>query len=206
VDSEEAKRASQQSANGSDLHYSAQISDDGLAVLRSMIGLTVGTVYASCLQVAGQHLTAPAFSIPISSNTSGRWIHRYIVIRCDWFETPHTLTDYWRMSVSDEGAPFGIEMNSEEGLIAPCSIRFYHATPINKIDVYHFEESAGDEQCLEIASYDQAIHFQSANGRSFCIACQLNGPGIATEVHISEDPGTIRQFLDGSPLRLSIAD
>jgi hypothetical protein len=169
-----------------------------------MIGLTVATVYASCLQVSGQHLTAPAFSIPVSSDASGRWIHRYVVIRCDWFETPHTLTDYWRIFVSDEAAPQGIETDSAQGIVAPCTIKFYHATPITMIDVYQFEGSAGDAECLEIALYDQAIHFQSANGRSFCIACQLNGPGIATEVHISEDADTIRQFLKGSRSRLSI--
>src|SRR5207247_7759566 len=105
---------------------------------------------------------------------------RYIVIRCDWFETPHALTDYWRMSVSDENAPCGIELNTDLALTAPCSISFYHAAPITMIDVYQFEESAGDEQCMEVASYDQAVHFQSANGRSFFMACELNGLRIAT--------------------------
>jgi hypothetical protein len=185
-------------------NYSAQISENGLAVLRSMIGLTVATVYASRLDVSAQHLTAPAFSIPVFSKTSGHCTNRYVVIRCDWSETPHTMSDYWRMSVSDKGAPYGIQVNSDHALIAPCSIQFYHAAPIERIQVYQFEASAGDEQCLEIVTYDQAIHFQSANGRSFCIACQLNGPGIATDVHLSEDADTITQLLEGSQLRLSI--
>lgn len=133
-------------------------------MLKSMIGLTVGTVYAPRLDVSAKHLTAPAFSIPVFDKTSGHFTHRYVVIRCDWSETPHTMSDYWQLSVSDEGAPYGIEVNSDHALIAPCSIQFYHAGAIESIQVYQFEGSAGDEQCLEITTYDQAIHFQSASG------------------------------------------
>jgi hypothetical protein len=185
-------------------YYSAQISANDLSVLKHLIGHTVHRVYASCLQVTGRHLTAPSFSIPNSSNIEGQWVHTYFNFRCEWFETPHTLTDYWQVLVSHDDKPSDIELHPEKGLIAPCTIQYFHAAPINKFEVYEFQESAGEKQDSETVTYDKAILFHLDNGESFCIGCQLNGPGIATEVHISDDPDTIRTFLEGSRSRLSI--
>lgn len=189
---------------GQGRHYSAQIAEDDLVVLKELIGLTVFTVYASCLQVAGRHVTAPSFSIPVSSNVEGRWVHKYFNFHCEWFETPHTLTDYWQIFVSHDEKPQDVEVNPQNALMAPCTIKYFLSTPINHIEVYEFRWTAGEGQNLESVTYDNAIHFHLENGKSFCIACQLDGPGIATEIHISDDDETIRTFLEGSQLRLSI--
>ena len=184
--------------------YRAQISDADVSVLRSMIGNRFYTVYAPCLQVAGAHLTAPSFSIPVFDKITGNWSHRYVVIRCEWSETPVALSDYWQMYVSCESDPHGIEVNSTGAIVAPCTIKYFQATPISKIEIYEFRWSAGLKNGQETVVYDQAIRFEQENGKAFCIACQLDGPGVATEVHISEDEETIRQFLEGAHLRMRV--
>jgi hypothetical protein len=187
-----------------DADYFAQASDAGLSVLRSMIGNCFHSIYAPCLQVAGAHLTAPSFSIPVFDRITGHWSNRYVVIRCNWSETPLTLTDYWQMLVSCEAKPDRIDVDSTGAIVAPCTIKYFQATPIRKIEVYEFKRSPGLDQGRETVRYDQGIRFEQESGKAFCIACQLDGPGIATEVHISEDDATISQFLEGSRLRVCL--
>jgi len=184
--------------------YFSQISEVGILILRSLVGRKVHRVYAGCLQVSGAHFTAPHFSIPISDEIEGRWIHRYIIFGCEWFETPITFTDYWQMFVSDEDKPKDIEVDSTSAIVAPCTINYYGAAAIRAIEIYGFSWSAGEKEERETVTYDQSIRFLLEDGRSFCIACQLDGPGVATEVHISEDEETIRSLLEGSRLRLTI--
>lgn len=183
--------------------YTARISEASLTVVRSLIGETIFSVYASCLQVAGGDRTAPSFAIVRSSEINGRWIHRYIVFRCEWFETPHCLLDWWQMVVLNDDRPGDVTVDSNGTLIAPCRINFYNASPIRSIEIYSFEWSAGEGQSYEHVEYDQAICLRRMDGKSLCFACQLNGPGVATEIHLSEDEETITTFLSGSQLRLS---
>jgi hypothetical protein len=63
---------------------------------------------------------------------------------------------------------------------------------------------ANEQLDAESVVYDRAIRFQRQDGSSFCIACQLNGPGIATEVHVSDEEETIADLLGGCTLRVSI--
>ena len=180
--------------------YSAQISEEGLSVLLGTLGYGVYTIYSPCLQVAGMHLTSPSFSVPIFNKETGHFSHQYLVVRCLWSETPLLLTDYWQLLVSLEDKPDGIDVNPTGAVVAPCTIKYFQATPIVKIDIYEYEWQSDSEA----VTYDNAIRFEQESGSAFCIACQLNGPGIATEVHISEDEVTIQEFLDGSHIRLSL--
>ena len=184
---------------------SAQIPEAGVEALRGLIGSQPYRVYAPCLQVAGPHLTAPSFSIPVSGEKAGEWTHKYVVIRCEWSETPRTLTDFWRILVSFEDKPNGIGVDLTGAVIAPCTINLYNAKPISKIEVYEFQLKSGEGMDLESVKYDRAIRFEQEGGKPFCVACQLDGPGIATEVHFSEDEATVREFLEGSQLRVCLA-
>lgn len=184
--------------------YSAQISEAGLSVLQSMIGNSFFSIYAPCLQVAGSHLTAPSLSIPVFDRVTGNWSRQYIVIQCNWSETPLTFTDYWQMLVSRGEKPDRIDVDPTGAIIAPCTIKYFRATPICKIDVYEFERSIEVDRGRETVKYDQGIRFETESGKTFCIACLLNGPGIATEVSISEDDETIGRFLEGSRLRVRL--
>jgi hypothetical protein len=83
-------------------------------------------------------------------------------------------------------------------------VHFYGATPITRIDIYKLERTNSDSENTENVCYDKAILFRTTDGKSFCFACQLNGPGTANEFHLSEDEETIRGFLNGSALRHSI--
>lgn len=181
--------------------FSAQISEGGLLILQSLIGRQLYRVLAPCLQVAGAHFTAPSFSIHFSDEIGGRWFHKYVNICCEWSETPLTFTDYWDILISCENKPSGINVDSSGAIVAPCTICFYKAKPIKKIELYEFQLSAGQGSDLETVTYDKAIRFEHEGGTAFCIACQVNGPGDATEVHVSEDEATISQFLNGSRSR-----
>lgn len=184
--------------------YSALISEAGLSVLRGMIGNRFHTILSPCLQVDGAHLTAPSFSILVFDKVTRNWAEQYIVVRCKWYETPLVFSDYWQILVSCEDRPDQIDVDSAGAVVAPCTINFYLATPITKIEVYEFEWSDEVDLGRETVRYDKAIRFEQESGKTFCIACQLNGPGIATDVHISEDAATISQFLHGSRLRVCL--
>jgi hypothetical protein len=185
--------------------YSLQLSKASLSVLRGLVGRAVHRVYASCLQVDKRHLTAPSISIPTSDETKDGWVHRYVIVRCEWFETPETRTDYWQLFVDNEDKPSGIDLSDSKGIVAPCTINFYgHSSPIMKVEVYKFSWPANEQVDAENVIYDRAIRFQRQDGSSFCIACQLNGPGIATEVNISDEEETIADLLSGCTLRVSI--
>ena len=69
----------------------------------------------------------------------------------------------------------------------------YLAKPIRQVEIFscHFE----DDDLEESVHYDQAILFHCEEERNFCIACMLNGPGIAEYLHFSEDKDTIQEML-----------
>lgn len=85
--------------------FTRSTSEKSLLVLQSLIGKVVGRILSPCLQVAGPHLTSPSWSIPVSEQDASGWHHSYIVIRCEWFETPELLTDYWEFIASDKINP-----------------------------------------------------------------------------------------------------
>ena len=186
--------------------YSLQLSEASLSVLHGLVGRAVHRVYAPCLQVDKRHLTAPSISIPTSDETKHGWVHRYVIVRCEWFETPETRIDYWQLFVDNEDKPSGLDFSEAKGIVAPCTINFYgYSSPILRVEVYEFSWPANEHLGAENVVYDRAIHFQRQDGSSFCIACQPNGPGIATEVHVSDDDETIAHLLSGCTLRVSIA-
>jgi hypothetical protein len=185
--------------------HSTEMSVDSLNALKLLIGRSVHSVLSPCLQAAGQHFTSPSFSISISDQTIEGWRHRYINFRCDWFEAPVFLRDYWTIHVEETKHPIGIDVNASGAIVAPCTINFYRAQPIQRIEVYRLHDRAQNESQAEEVSYDKAILFRTESGRRFCIACQLNGPGIATEVHLSEQEETILELIEGSKLRLTIS-
>jgi hypothetical protein len=78
----------------------------------------------------------------------------------------------------------------------------YSAQPIRKIEIFEYRYAPDDEGPEESVHYDQAILFDCAEERTFCIACLLNGPGIAHDLHFSEDTGVIHEMLNGSTVRL----
>jgi hypothetical protein len=114
--------------------YSLQLSEASLFVLHGLVGRAVSYVYAPCLQVDKRHLTAQSISIPTSDQTKDGWVHRYVIVRCEWFETPETRTDYWQLFVDNEDKPSGIEFSESKGIVAPCTINFYgYSSPILKV-------------------------------------------------------------------------
>jgi len=77
----------------------------------------------------------------------------------------------------------------------------YHAKPIRKIEIFDYQYSE-DEPPEEAVHYDRAIVFSCDEGRSFCIACMINGPGISEYLHFSEDARVIQEMICESKSRL----
>ncbi len=184
----------------------AQIAQSSVLVLTALIGRRVHCVYAPSLDVAGTHVAAPSFSVSISDQVGEAWVHRFVNLKARWSETPRFMNDYWELQASDDHSPIGISVNTENALLSPCSISFYEngGSMITKIEIYTL--SVPDlEDDNESVLYDKALQFVRENGSSFCVACQLDGPGIAEFVRLSEDPKVIQGFLKDCCLRLTLA-
>jgi len=182
-----------------------QISQETLNTLRVLIGRQIHTIYAPVLAVAGTHVSAPSFAISISDQVGDQWVHRFLNFKALWSETPRFLNDYWELLAFEDEAPLGISQNSERAMLAPCSVSFYEngSSAIASIKIYTFSVLDTEDE-NESVMYDKVIQLCRDNGSSICLACQLNGPGIAEDVHLSEDPLVIQSFLDGCQLRLEL--
>src|ERR1700760_3544962 len=99
--------------------YSAECSELSLTMLRSLIGRTIHQIYAPCLQVTGSHFTAPSLSIPLSEQIGDTWQHSFMIFRCEWFETPNLLNDYWQLIVDQSRTPAGIGVDDSGAIVAP---------------------------------------------------------------------------------------
>ena len=183
----------------------ARVSERSLSALKVLLGRQVHSVYAPVLAISGTHVAAPSFAIPLSDESNGSWQHHFLNVRAVWKETPRFLNDYWELQASDDDAPLGIEVNAERALMAPCTISFYETghSPISSIRVHSFSAPDSDDETESVA-FDKAIEIIRLNARSLCFACQLNGPGIAEDVRLSEDPSVIQQLLDGCVVRLTL--
>jgi len=183
-----------------------QISQDTLDALRVLIGRQIHTIYAPVLAVAGTHVSAPSFAISISDQVGDQWVHRFLNFKALWSETPRFLNDSWELLAFEDEAPLGISQNSDKAMLAPCSVSFYEngSSVISSIKIYTCSVLDVEDES-ESVMYDKVIQIARDNGSSFCIACQLNGPGIAEDVHLSEDPLVIQSFLDGCQLRSELA-
>ena len=191
------------SYNCCDGSHESRVSEATILVLKTLIGRQVHTVYAPILDVAGTHVAAQSFSISVSDQIGDRWSHRFLNLKAKWSETPRFMNDYWELQALEDQRPLGIHVNAENAMVSPCSIHFYKngGSEVTKIQVYTLS-SPDLEDDSESVVYDKVIEFVRANGTSFCIACQLNGPGIAEDVHLTEDPSIREAFLENCQLRL----
>ena len=170
------------------------LSESSILVLRELLGLTIHTIFAPNVDAAGAHLAAWKLSMFLKKDL-------FVNFSCQWSETPRYLNDSWLIEVAEAVEPIGILRNESGALIEPCTISMYKAQPIKKIEIFEYRYDL-DEGAEESVNYDRAIVFRCAEGRSFCISCMLNGPGIATYVHFSEDDDVIREMIDQSSIRL----
>ena len=168
-----------------------------IEVLKNLTGRRACRILTPCLQIAGRHFTAPSLSIEKGQEA-------YVGISCEWFESPYTKTDYWRISISETRLPTGIDVRSDGALIAPCTINFFEAEPISSVEIHSSRWAWSDDDAEEHIEYDSALLFDSLDRRRFCIWCQLNGPGIATEVHFTEDRELISEILNRRQLRMRL--
>jgi hypothetical protein len=175
----------------------ARLDDESHRSLMKLIGVSPWRILAPCIQAAGMHFTSPSFSIERGPNA-------YSTITGAWFESPHTFTDYWRLSIADAVGPEGIEVRSDGAFVAHCTIRLFGATPITTIEVYGSRWRWSDSDSEERIEWDSALLFHLQDRRHFCIWCQIDGPGIATEVSFTENPELIREILKDTTLRTRI--
>jgi hypothetical protein len=174
------------------------LDDEAHRSLRNLIGITPHRILTPCIQVAGTHFTSPSLSIE-------RGRKSYTSISCVWFESPHTFKDYWRLSVIETPSPAGIEVRSDGAIVAPCTINLFGATPIASIEIYGSRWEWSDDEAEERVEWDSALLFRLLDNQHFCVWCQLDGPGIATEVSFTESNELTAEVLREAALRIRIA-
>jgi len=172
-----------------------QLSDESIATLRRLIGTTIHTIWCPNLDAAGAHLAAWTFAMLIEKG-------RFINFACQWSETPIFLNDSWLLQVSESDDPVNIDKSEDGAYRGVCTISIYGAQPIERVEVFEYQSETDQDHPEETTLYDQALIFQCAGGRSFCICCMLNGPGIATYLHFSEDISVMEEMIRGSRNRL----
>lgn len=178
--------------------YERRLSNESLDVLKSVLGRSVSTFYSSHLDIMGRHITAPSLSLSLFEPNES------ITVRADYFETPHTLTDYWQMHVHRQRYPHGVEVR-DGAMIAPCSIQLFPSSAITIVEIYEAQWTAGEGSEVENVFYDQSVVFRREDGKFFCMACHLNGPGIANDIHYTDDDVVLSQLLEISRLRLTLS-
>ena len=172
--------------------------DDGSQrSLMNLIRVRPWRILTPCIQVAGMHITSPSLSIE-------RGPQAYSAISCAWFESPHTFKDYWRLSITETASPAGIEVRSDGALVSPCTISLFGATPISSIEIYNSRWDWSGGEAEERVEWDSAILFHLQDRRRFCVWCQVDGLGIATEVSFTESQELITGALIGAALRIRI--
>jgi hypothetical protein len=175
-----------------------RISDESIETLRRLIGVSVHTIWCPNLDAAGAHLAAWTLAMLIEKG-------RFFNFSCEWSETPIYLNDSWMIEVFEASGPANILKNNEGAYLNVCSISMWRAQPIEQIEIFEYQTETDKEHPEETTLYDQALVFRCAGGRSFCICCLLNGPGIATYLHFSEDPAVVEEMTSGSKVRLVLA-
>ena len=173
------------------------LSPGSVAGLRRLIGREIYTIFAPNLDAAGSHLAAWTLSMLLEKD-------RFLNFSCEWSETPYFLNDSWQITVAEGQSPLNIAKNESGALISPCTINLYGAKPITKIEIFSRSNISANEGIEETVNYDQAIVFQCEEGRAFCIGCLLNGPGIATYLHFSENREVIAAIVAESSVRLVV--
>ena len=126
--------------------------------------------------------------------------NNFVNFSCEWAETPRYLNDSWLITVSESSDPIEIDKDESGALVGASTIKMYFAKPIRQIEIFSSYREDDDPQ--ESVHYDQAILFHCEEERNFCIACMLNGPGVATYLHFSEDNAVIQEMLNTSNSRL----
>lgn len=122
--------------------YERRLSDESLDVLRSVLGRSVCTFYSSHLDVMERHVTAPALSLSLFDPNES------VTVRADYFETPHTLTDYWQMYVHRQRYPHGVDVKNG-AMIPPCSVQLFPSSGIAAIEIYEAQWTAGEDSKVE---------------------------------------------------------
>ena len=141
-------------------------------------------------------MAAPSFSFLLSKD-------EFLDFSCLWSGTRKYLNDAWEVTVSKSVKPRGITVNETGALLQPLStISMYGAKPVERIEVYERTDLDENDEA-ESVQYDQALVFHHGN-RRFCIACSLNGPGLAEDLKFSEDEAGIDRLLEYSSLRLTL--
>jgi hypothetical protein len=174
-----------------------RLSTNSISALRKLLGTTVHTWWATNLDAAGAHLASWTLSMLLGQKS-------FMNFSCEWHETLKFLNDSWLITVREDSSPLNINRDDTGAFLGVCTINMYSATPIKRIDIFEYTNSADNEGPEETVNYDQAILFTCEGERTFCIGCMLNGPGIATYLRFSEDQTAIQTIVEHSTIRLTL--
>jgi hypothetical protein len=173
------------------------LSSNSISALRTLLGKSIHTLWAPNLDAAGAHLASWTLSMLLGQGS-------FMNFSCEWHETPKFLNDSWLITVREDSGPLNITRDDTGSFHGVCTINMYFAMPIKRIDIFAYTNSGDDQGSEEVVNYDQAILFTCEGERAFCIGCMLNGPGIATYLHFSEDQTVIQTIVEHSTIRLTL--
>jgi len=144
--------------------FTYTLEDSAVNTLRGLLGRPVYNLYTSSLEVDGDRVVAPHYSIPLPGG-------RFLVVQSDWGDTPREAIDYHVIGVDVSDSPPGVEVGPGEdgrvGIKAPFSaVRLRHGgAAISEVSVRVFEEVS---EC-EGVRYDAAILFEYEGGTQFLL-------------------------------------
>jgi hypothetical protein len=173
------------------------LSSNSISALRTLLGKTIHNLWAPNLDAAGADLAGWTLSMLLDQK-------KFMNFSREWHETPKSLNDSWLITVKEDSNPLNIAKDDSGAFLGVCTIRMFFATPIKRIDIFAYTNSAGIRDSEETVDYDQAILFTCEEGKAFCIGCTLNGAGVATYLHFSEDQSVIQTILQHSTVRLTL--
>ncbi len=182
-----------------DTEASCHISAASEEALRMLLGRSIHTIYSPNLDVGGGLAAGWKFAILLGKD-------EFLNLEFEWSETPHFLLDSWKIAATLSAKPIGVQVRDDGALVAPCTIKLYGATPIRRVEVIHFKDSATGGGVFESTSFDGALVFHCDGGRRFAIGCMLNGPGLATYLQFSETEDGIARLLEQGTMRLVLTN
>ena len=176
------------------MHYEAHVADDDLDALAQLVGVQIRQIVCPAVEVAGPWMLAVSFTIQLPSS-------RFLILSCDWLETPVDHLDYYQLSAVISDKPGGIQLVETSGggvaLGYPVSsIDVAPALCVERIRVYTTRDSADDSD--ESVEYDGLVVLDGADGNRIAICAEQS---IAGRLELTIDQDLIAQAVEHSQVQ-----
>jgi hypothetical protein len=181
--------------------FEERITKEGIKALRQIIGLSPPQIFSPGIDVDGEFISSPNYSIPLKSKRKNfGWLN----IKIEWLETPKECINYYRISLNLSDKPKDIKVISDEHFkevldFPLSSISTYSPSLILKITIH--EETWQATECEESIAYDRAIIFHREDESRFSISASDT---IADLLEFTKSEQRIKEIIENCRCRLTI--